>query len=173
MLMEPDRKISLFAFDHDGVLTDGSILTDDRGIETKTYHVRDGLGLVSARRMGLITAVITGRATRGVRARVRELQIPWLFQGVRDKGQTLTDLCTRLDIPLEQTAFMGDDVIDLPAMRIAGIAISVADADPTVRQAADFVTQSPGGRGAIREALQWLLSFDNQWETYMNKRFGC
>ncbi|MCC5830084.1 MAG: HAD-IIIA family hydrolase [Phycisphaeraceae bacterium] len=169
--MKAIPEIRLFVFDHDGVLTDGSIVTNDRGEESKRYHVRDGLGVVTAGRMGLLTAVITGRSTRGVRLRVRELGIPWLLQGISDKAEALRTICDAAGIAPQQTAFMGDDVIDLPAMRLVGFSIAVADAVDAVRREADYVTRALGGRGAVREAIELLLSRGGRWVAEMSRRY--
>ena len=123
----------------------------------KVFSVRDGFGLTLLREAGLEIALITGRRSSIVEQRAAELRIGHLRQGIGDKAAALRALCTELAIPLEAAAFMGDDWPDLPAMRIAGMALAPADADPVVRACADWVARAPGGRGAVREFAEgWL-----------------
>ncbi len=149
--------VRLLTLDVDGVLTDGLIHIDDMGVETKRFHVRDGAGLVMWRRSGRHLAIITGRESRVVQHRAAELKIDLLFQGCRDKVAALQTVLERTGVAAEQAAHIGDDLPDLALLQSVGYPITVADAPLRVQQAAAYVTQVPGGCGAVREAVEHLL----------------
>ena len=161
--------IRMIVFDVDGVLTDGSVIVDDHGIESKRFHVRDGFGLKAAMLGGLKVGVLTGRSTRAVSLRMIELGIDLLAQGVSDKRIGLEQLCQRAGVLPEETAYVGDDLIDLPAMLLCGYAIAVADAVAEVREQAAFVTTAPGGQGAAREAVEHLLKAQGRWDAVVDR----
>lgn len=149
--------VRLLAFDVDGVLTDGGILVHPDGGESKWFHVRDGLGIVAALRAGLFVAFVSGRRSEAVAARARELGITEDRQGVKDKAAEMRLLRGGLGVALAETAFLGDDVVDLPAYAESGVAVAVADAHPVVLEAAHAVCSAPGGRGAARELVEAVL----------------
>lgn len=149
--------ITLLALDVDGVLTDGSILLDDNGMETKRFNVRDGFGLRLWARLGFRSAVITGRTGAALQHRAIELGLSDIIQGSGNKSESLDALITRTGVPADQIAFLGDDWPDLPALRRVGYPMAVADADEEVRRLAAFTTSRPGGRGAVREAVMHLI----------------
>lgn len=151
------RSIRLLMLDVDGVLTDGSLFIGCDGRETKRFNVRDGLGIQMWMRLGLEIAIVSGRNSDATTARMAELGITRVEQGARDKLASLKRLCDELGIDRDQVACMGDDLPDLPPMRKAGCAIAVGDGDERVRACADYVTKSPGGHGAVREAIEYLL----------------
>lgn len=150
----------------DGVLTDGSIFIDDLGNETKRFNVRDGLAIKVWQRLGMKAGVITARkgGGRALRHRLAELGVTLISQGSDDKGAELQQMASDAGVPLHAVAYIGDDWPDLPAMRRAGYPIAVADADPRVLAVATFVTEAPGGRGAVREAVEHLLTRMNLLE---------
>jgi 3-deoxy-D-manno-octulosonate 8-phosphate phosphatase (KDO 8-P phosphatase) len=157
-LTVPDpSRVELLVLDVDGVMTDGSILLDDDGRETKRFHVRDGFGVKLWQRMGFRAAIITGRAGRALRHRATELGIVHVVQGVADKGAALDALLREAAVPPERAACLADDWPELPLMRRVGYPMAVADAHARIRAAAAFVTTQPGGRGAVREAIEHLL----------------
>ena len=158
------EKIQLLVLDVDGVLTDGSIHIDDRGVETKTFHARDGAGLRIWMRLGGEVAIITGRSSMALQHRAAELGIQHVFQGVGDKLEVLGNLLNALGITASETAAIGDDLPDLPMLRLAEYPIAVADAAAEVREMASFVTIRPGGRGAVLEAIEHLLKAQDRWE---------
>lgn len=164
--IEPLR---LLCLDVDGVLTDGSINIDDDGRETKRFHVRDGTGLRMWLDAGHDVAVITGRRGMAVRHRARELGIEHVFQGVRDKMAKFGELLTDLNLAASQAAVMGDDLPDLPMMKLCGYPIAVSDAVAEVREVASFVTVRPGGFGAVREAVEHLLKTQDRWGEAMQR----
>lgn len=154
------RGIRLLALDVDGVLTDGRILIAADGQESKQFHVRDGLGLRAVMDQGIEVAILSGRRAPVVEHRMRELGITRLQQGVADKGAALRELAATLGLQTGAVAFVGDDLIDLPAMACAGLGIAVQDAEPAVLEAADWVTERRGGQGAVREVCDLLLAAD-------------
>ncbi|HUA89985.1 MAG TPA: HAD-IIIA family hydrolase [Steroidobacteraceae bacterium] len=150
-------KIRLLVLDVDGVLTDGRLYYGPRGEALKVFHVRDGYGLVRVLRAGIEVAVISGRRSRMVSTRCRELGVRHVHQGVDDKLEVLRRLLARLQVRAGECACIGDDLPDLPLLRAVGLAVAVADAAPEVRAAAHLVTRLPGGAGAVRELCDRLL----------------
>lgn len=150
--------IILIALDVDGVLTDGSIYIDDLGHETKRFNVRDGFGLRLWAKLGFHTAIITGRAGEALRHRAAELHITEVVQGCKDKGAAIRSLSERSGVALEHIAFVGDDWPDASAMRLIGYPIAVADAELGIRQLAAYTTTRAGGHGAVREAIEHIIS---------------
>jgi 3-deoxy-D-manno-octulosonate 8-phosphate phosphatase (KDO 8-P phosphatase) len=155
--------VRLLCLDVDGVLTDGTVALDDLGHETKRFNAKDGLGISLWRKLGGEVAVITGRAGLAVRHRLEELGVRHLYSGSHDKLLDLRSAAEACGVPLEAVAFVGDDLPDLPAMRACGYPVAVHDAAQEVRDAAAFVTAAPGGRGAVREAVEHLLRTQNRW----------
>lgn len=149
-------KIKLLAMDVDGTLTDGRIYIGPEGEALKAFDVKDGYGIVQFRKGGGVPAIITGRSSRIVEQRCRELGITELHQGVADKLSCLMQIAERLDLPREEIAYMGDDVNDLQCMEFAGVSACPCDALEEVRAAASHVCRAPGGRGAVREFLDYL-----------------
>ena len=142
--------IRLFVMDVDGTLTDGKIYIGRDGEIMKAFHVRDGQGLAMLRQRGIITAIITGRRSEIVERRAAELKIDRVFQGAGDKLTVLKALCADLGVSPAETAYIGDDLPDLPAMACAGVGMCPADAAAEVRMAAKLILPSRGGEGAVR-----------------------
>ena len=159
-LCERAGGIRLLALDADGVLTDGRIyIADASGREwAMGFSVQDGHGIRSLQRTGIEVGVISGRDSYGLRLRLSELGIRQSSLRCRDKRAALTEMLDTLELEPRQAAFVGDDVVDLPAMREAGLAVAVADAHRDVREAAHWVTSRRGGHGAVREVCDFLLS---------------
>ncbi|HMT79423.1 MAG TPA: HAD hydrolase family protein [Azonexus sp.] len=151
-------RIKLVAFDIDGVMTDGGLHYTDDGHELKTFNVQDGLGIVLLRRAGIEVAIITGRTSNVVSCRAKDLRIEHVFHGVGDKGAVSAQLLEKLGLDWSELAFMGDDLIDLPAMARCGLAIAPANARPIVKERAHAVTEASGGKGAVREAIEFILA---------------
>lgn len=149
--------------DVDGVLTDGRIVIDDRGVETKRFHVRDGQGIALLMRAGIEVGLITARASPSVGYRAKELGIKLVRQGVRDKLAAYRDIKARRGLDDDRIAYVGDDILDLRVMLTAGFAVAVADGAPEVRSAAHWVTAAAGGAGAVREVAELLLKSQNKW----------
>jgi 3-deoxy-D-manno-octulosonate 8-phosphate phosphatase (KDO 8-P phosphatase) len=149
--------IRLMVFDVDGVLTDGRLYYGPDGEALKVFHVRDGEGLKRLMRAGVEVALLSARDSAALRRRAAELGIARLVTGNPDKGPALAALAAELGLPLAQVGYAGDDLLDLPAMRLAGWTACPADAIPEVRAAAGFVAGLPGGAGAAREIAEHLL----------------
>jgi 3-deoxy-D-manno-octulosonate 8-phosphate phosphatase (KDO 8-P phosphatase) len=156
--------IELLVLDVDGVLTDGVIALDDRGVETKHFHVRDGAALVLWQKAGRRAAILSGRRSAAVEARAAELGIATLIQGAADKAAPFAALLAELGLEPRQVCAMGDDLADLPLLAAAGLAACPADADDEVRAAAHLVAAAPGGRGAVREVVEVILKQQGAWE---------
>ena len=150
--------IKLVAFDIDGVMTDGGLHYTDDGHELKTFNVQDGLGVVLLRRSGIKVAIITGRTSNVVSCRAKDLGVEHVFHGVGDKGAVSGQLLEQLGLQWSELAFMGDDLIDLPAMTRCGLAIAPANARQIVKERAHMVTEAGGGKGAVREAIEFILA---------------
>lgn len=157
-LSEITKDIRLAVFDVDGVLTDGRLWLGPGGQEFKSMHVRDGLGLKRLQAAGIIPAVISGRPSRATEDRLLELGLQYIYLDSENKLTTFHGLCDDLGMAPREAAVIGDDLPDLPLMRIAGLAMAVADAIPEVRAAADWVSEQPGGMGAAREACELLVA---------------
>jgi 3-deoxy-D-manno-octulosonate 8-phosphate phosphatase (KDO 8-P phosphatase) len=165
------KAIRLIAFDVDGVMTDGGLYLSDSGEEFKRFNSLDGHGLKMLKASGVELAIITGRTSRCVELRAKSLGITRLYQGVENKLNAMQTLLTELRIAPEASAFMGDDVVDLPAMRHVGLALSVPDAPQVVRDRANYVTRRNAGHGAVREVCELLMTaqgtLDAQLEHYL------
>jgi 3-deoxy-D-manno-octulosonate 8-phosphate phosphatase (KDO 8-P phosphatase) len=151
------RKIKLLLLDVDGVLTDGRIILDNKGNELKAFHVRDGHGIKLAQRAGIVVGIITGRKSDVVSIRARELGIKEVHQGAKEKIAVYETLINKYGLSDDEVAYVGDDVVDLDIFKRAGIAVAVADADPSVKPHVDMVTRTKGGRGAVREFINIAL----------------
>lgn len=151
------QAVRLAVFDVDGVLTDGRLYMNDAGEEIKAFHTLDGHGLKMLNATGIELAIITGRTSKSVELRARNLGFAYLFQGVEDKLAKFTELMHSLNIEASATAFMGDDVVDLPCLIRAGLAIAVPAAPALVRRHAHYVTEAQGGMGAVREACELIM----------------
>jgi 3-deoxy-D-manno-octulosonate 8-phosphate phosphatase (KDO 8-P phosphatase) len=158
------QPIELILSDVDGVLTDGGIILDNAGIETKRFHVRDGLGIKLWQKAGYRFGLITVRSSHVVKLRMAELGIDMIRQGANDKLSTARSILSELHLRPEQTCYIGDDLPDLPVALSVGLAIAVADACEELREAAHYVTRLPGGAGAVREAIEMILKAQRRWE---------
>lgn len=156
-LAERANDIRLLVLDVDGVLTDGRLYFSPRGEELKSFHVRDGAGIVQILNAGLQVAVISGRQSRSVERRMTELGVTWIRQGIEDKLAALRELLDILSLGPQAVASMGDDTADLPIFAVARLAVAVADAHASVKLQAHFITQAAGGQGAVREVCDLLL----------------
>jgi 3-deoxy-D-manno-octulosonate 8-phosphate phosphatase (KDO 8-P phosphatase) len=148
----------MLVLDVDGVLTDGRLHFGPRGEALKVFHVRDGLGIQQIARAGIEVAVISGRKSKMVDIRCRELGVEHVHQGAQEKLPVLEKLCARLKIEPSACACVGDDLPDIPIMRNVALAFAVADAHPEARHAAHLITKLPGGYGAVREVCDYLLA---------------
>ncbi|MFL6231413.1 MAG: KdsC family phosphatase [Pyrinomonadaceae bacterium] len=162
-------RVKLLLLDCDGVLTDGRITLLDEGDEEKSFHTRDGHGLVLLHRAGLQSAVISGRTSSALARRARDLGIQHLRQGTHDKIVEFREVLEAAGVTQDETAVVGDDVTDIPLMRRAALAVAVADATADTRAHAHYVTQLPGGFGAVREVCELILKAQGKWEELMRR----
>ncbi|MEM7026793.1 MAG: HAD hydrolase family protein [Pseudomonadota bacterium] len=162
-------KIKLAVFDVDGVLTNGQLILGESGNEYKCFHVRDGHGLVMLLETECQVAVITARTSTIVAERMAALGIKYVYQGERDKGARLLSLIEELSLTTDQVLYMGDDVIDLPAMSKVGLAVSVNDGHQKVRDYAHWITENNGGQGAVREVCEHIMQAYGVLESRLNQ----
>jgi 3-deoxy-D-manno-octulosonate 8-phosphate phosphatase (KDO 8-P phosphatase) len=165
-------EVKLLLLDCDGVLTDGRITPVLGGDELKSFHTQDGHGLVMLHRAGLRSGIISGRTSRLVEARAADLGITYVRQGALDKLSIFDALLAEADVAPAEIAYVGDDVVDIPLMRRAGLAVAVADATADTREAAHYVTRLAGGFGAVREVCELILKAQGRWDELMKRYLG-
>ena len=161
------KNIKLLILDVDGVLTDGGIYFDDNGTEHKKFDSQDGCGIKLLELSGIDVAIITARSTQSVAHRLKTLGVKNYYHGIKDKSIALKELSEKLSINLSESAFVGDDVIDLPAMSKVALPIAVANAHSFVKENALMVTNNTGGSGAVREVCDFLLKSQNKYDGLM------
>jgi 3-deoxy-D-manno-octulosonate 8-phosphate phosphatase (KDO 8-P phosphatase) len=162
-ILKKAEKIKLFVLDVDGVLTDGKIIIDDDGRESKHFHVRDGMGIAVARDIGYLFAIISGRRSKVVEHRATELKMNEIILDAGDKLEVFNRLLEKLGLTAEEAVFVGDDINDIPVLKAAGFSAAPADADESVKPVVDFVCNNPGGRGAVREVIELVLTVQDKW----------
>jgi 3-deoxy-D-manno-octulosonate 8-phosphate phosphatase (KDO 8-P phosphatase) len=170
-VLEKAKKLKLLILDVDGVLTDGRLFFDNQGAEYKCFHARDGHGLKLLQQTGVKVAVISGRKSNSVELRMKSLGIDYVYQGYENKQGALAELLEKAGVTPEQTAHVGDDLLDLPIMMRVGLAIAVSDANFAVKERADWCTTLPGGQGAVREVCDFIMQaqglFDKVLDAYL------
>jgi 3-deoxy-D-manno-octulosonate 8-phosphate phosphatase (KDO 8-P phosphatase) len=157
------KRTKLLLLDVDGVLTDGSIIYNDNGAETKIFNVKDGLGIKLLMEAGIKVGIVTGRTSKALYHRCTNLGISLIFDGVHEKTSVLELISKKTGLLAEEIAFVGDDLIDLPLLRRVGLSIAVADAHETVIENADMVTSAKSGAGAVREICETILKAQGLW----------
>jgi 3-deoxy-D-manno-octulosonate 8-phosphate phosphatase (KDO 8-P phosphatase) len=170
-LWERILPVRMMIFDVDGVLTDGRVIYQDDGTEIKEFSAQDGHGIKLLQRAGLEVAIISGRACPAVEHRARGLGITRVFQGSKVKAEAFDALLAQTGLREEQTGYMGDDLIDIPVMRRAGLAVAVPNAVPHLFPYAHYVTQASGGRGACREVCEMILQVQGLWSSVTERYF--
>ena len=165
------KQVSLILLDVDGVLTTGQVIYNDAGQETKVFHVRDGLGIRMLMEAGIQVGIVTGRRSMALVHRCRNLGIHLLKDGIRDKAAALEEILKETGVAAADTAFVGDDLPDLPIMRRVGVPIAVGDAHDLVKQAAVLTTRAMGGCGAVREISERILKARGDWEPLIQRLF--
>ncbi len=162
-LLEKMKYVEILLLDVDGVLTDGGIIINDDGRETKRFDVRDGHGLKMLMRCGVDVILLTGRTSKAVEHRALDLGIKEVHQGAWDKLKVFEEILRKREISSAGAAFVGDDVVDVPVLRRAGFSATVADAAEDVKKTVDYITEKPGGRGAVREICEIILKAKGKW----------
>ena len=162
-LREKLQHIKILIMDVDGVMTDGRIIINDDGRETKNFDVRDGHGIKLVQRYGIEVALLTGRQSEVVKHRANELGITEVHQKIFNKKEVFAEILQKNNLNAYQAAFIGDDIIDIPVLKEAGFSATVADAIDIVKKTVDYVTKKKGGRGAVREVCEMLLQAQGRW----------
>jgi 3-deoxy-D-manno-octulosonate 8-phosphate phosphatase (KDO 8-P phosphatase) len=157
------KKIKVVAMDLDGVLTDGRIIMDSNGVETKNFDVQDGFGIVFLRKCGIKTAILSARESGVVAHRAEDLKIDKVYVGAYPKLGAYERMLEEFKVRDEEVCFIGDDLADLAVMRRCGVSVAVANAVSEVKQIADYVTVRQGGRGAVRETVELILQAQGHW----------
>lgn len=161
-ILDRAKGIKVLITDIDGVLTDGGIIYDNAGMEFKKYNVKDGLIVQHLKKAGFLVGAITGRASQVVENRCEELRFDFHYHGVKDKLKKLTELMETMELSLEEVAYIGDDLIDLPVLTRVGLSIAPADALPYISAAVHYVSPLDGGKGVFREVADLLLHAKGQ-----------
>ena len=157
------RSIKLILMDVDGTLTDGTLTVLPDGEELKAYHVRDGMGILMAHLVGLKTGIITGKTSQALTHRAKRLRIGEVHQGILDKDRVYQEILRKYGLRDEDVAFIGDDLGDLPVLKRVGLAAAVADAHPRVKDHCHYICSLDGGRGAVREFLEFIFTAQEKW----------
>lgn len=166
------KKIKLILSDVDGVLTDGGISFDNNGVESKQFHIKDGLGIKMWQRAGFRFGILTARTSHIVKIRSAELGIDIVRQGFESKLPTAETLAQSMNLSLEEVCYIGDDLTDLPVIRAVGLGVAVADAVSELLSAADLVTQKAGGKGAVRELIEQILRSTGRWDDLVQQYYS-
>ncbi len=173
-LTEKCAQIRLVLTDVDGVLTDGRVIFDNQGVESKQFNIRDGQGIrlwqqFGGQQSGGQLGIVTGRSSQVVKLRAAELDIDIVRQGVKDKLQVVRSICEELQLELAQVCYLGDDLPDWAVIKNVGLGVAVNDAAEELKKDADYVTSLRGGHGAMREVVELLLKNTNRWEAVLRK----
>ena len=157
-------KIKLLLLDVDGVLTDGRIIYDSKGRDSKFFDVHDGLGVYLLKRAGITTVLITAKSSRTIKPRARDMRVAEIFAGVSPKSSVFNRILKRYNVVPEQVCFVGDDLVDLCLMNKVGFAVAVFNACAEIKNLAHYITQKEGGRGAVREIAELILKSQGKWQ---------
>jgi len=166
------KKINAIVLDVDGVLTDGTFAYDDNGKEIKFFNARDGHGIKLALRTGMKVGILSGRESNANKKRANELGLSFIYENVKDKKIAFLKLLEEQNISADECLYVGDDLVDIPPMKIAGAAATVADAPECMNEYCDFRSILPGGKGAVREIIELLLKEQEKWENITEKYFS-
>ena len=158
------KRVRLFLFDVDGVLTDGTVVMHSDGSESKGFHIRDGAAIVWAQHAGIPVGILSARSSGATTHRAAQLGIRILAQGVASKVAAYEQILVDAEVEDADVAYMGDDLLDLPVLERVGFAAAPADAAPDVRERVHWVSAHGGGRGAVREMIELVLRAQNRWD---------
>jgi len=170
-IIEKAKRVKVLIVDIDGVMTDGRIVYSGYGEELKFFDVQDGFGMSLLQKAGIKTVIITAKKSKIVRHRARDLNVTKAYQGFLDKAAPFRDALKRFRVTAEEVCFMGDDLLDIPVLKRAGLAVAVPNAVEEVRAAAHFITGAKGGRGAVREICDIILKSQDKWDLVTSKYF--
>ncbi|MFA5096206.1 MAG: HAD-IIIA family hydrolase [Candidatus Omnitrophota bacterium] len=158
------RKIRVLLLDVDGVLTDGRIIYDSQGRDSKFFDVHDGLGVYLLHKAGIKTIIVTAKGSRAIKPRARDMRVAEVFADIAPKSSILARVMKKYAVTSDEVCFAGDDLVDLGLMKVVGFPIAVFNACPEIKQAASYITLRPGGRGAVREIAELILKAQGKWE---------
>jgi len=158
------KKIKLLLLDVDGVLTDGRIIYDSRGRDSKFFDVHDGLGVFVLHKSGIKTILITAKSSKTISPRAKDMRVAEVFAGIFPKTAVLDKILKKHNVSLDEICFMGDDLVDLSLMRKVGLPVAVANASSEIKEAALYITNRSGGRGAVREIAELILKSQGKWK---------
>jgi len=162
-IKEKLKRIKMLILDVDGVMTDGRIIMDNEGRETKNFNVRDGHGIKLIQRYGIKVAILTGRQSKVVEHRAKDLEIDDVYQKVFNKKEIFQKILKKHKLSADAAAFMGDDIVDIPVLKSVGFSAAVADAVDVVKKSVDYITNNKGGYGAVREVCELILKAQGKW----------
>ncbi len=163
-VVERARKITLLVLDVDGVLTDGKVYYGNYGDELQAFSLQDGMGMVLWHQAGLQSVIVSGRRSGMVKRRAKEMRVAKVFQSAGDKEKIYLEILQNMGKSDEEVCFVGDDLVDVPLLRRAGLAVAVGNAVAEVKESAHYVTEHAGGNGAVREVIDLLLKANGKWE---------
>lgn len=166
------KDIKLVVLDVDGTLTDGKIYIDNNGVESKAFHVKDGMAIVQAIKHGIEILIITGKKSRIVEIRAKELGIKEIHQGIHHKDEMLKELLEKRNMELHEVGYVGDDINDLKIMTMVGFSACPSDAAVEIKQIANYISNFKGGEGAVREILRYILEEKGIWEDIIQNYKG-
>ncbi|MDI6758593.1 MAG: HAD-IIIA family hydrolase [Candidatus Omnitrophota bacterium] len=163
-LKEKAKKIKLLLLDVDGVLTDGRIIYDSAGKDSKFFDVHDGLGVYLLGLAGIKTVLITAGGSKTIKPRSRDMRVAEIFENISPKTAVLDKILKKYKVKIDEICFVGDDLVDLCLMKRAGFSVAVFNAVPEIKQAASYITNRQGGRGAVREVAELILKSQSKWQ---------
>jgi len=167
-LAEKAKKIKLLILDVDGVLTDNRLFYGDNGVEYKSFNTRDGHGIVLLQKSQVEIGIITGRKSQLVSNRMKDLKVKHVFQGIPDKLPTFLKLVEDLELELDEIAYIGDDILDLPILMRIGLSVTPLDGDNEVKSRVDYISQFNGGQGCVREVAEIIMRSQGTWQQHMD-----
>lgn len=167
-LSEKAKKIKLLLLDVDGVLTDGRIIYDSKGRDSKFFDVHDGMGVYCLKKAGIKTILVTAKGSWAIRPRARDMQVEGVYQDISPKSAVLKKILNKYKVDIEELCFVGDDLVDLCLMKKVGLPIAVFNACPEIKQAASYITLKQGGRGAVREVAELILKAQGKWKEILS-----
>jgi 3-deoxy-D-manno-octulosonate 8-phosphate phosphatase (KDO 8-P phosphatase) len=168
---EKAKKVKLLIVDVDGVLTDGRIIYSDSGDQLKFFDVTDGMGLALFSRAGLKSAILTAKGSRLVSRRSKDMHVDKVYQNAHRKLEVFKKILSDFSVTPEEVCFIGDDVVDVPVLKKVGLAVSVPNAVPEVKNEAHYITKRKGGRGAVREIIDIILKSQGKWDEVMRRYY--
>lgn len=163
-LLEKAKKVKLLLLDVDGVLTDGRIIYDSSGRDTKFFDVHDGLGVYLLKKAGIPTVIITAKGSKAIKPRARDMQVEAVFENISPKTNVFDKLLKKYKVNTDEVCFVGDDLVDLCLMKRVGFAVAVFNACAEIKGASHYITLREGGRGAVREIAELILKSQGKWQ---------